>query len=534
MKNENSSNQTPLGGIKKYAFHFSVALIIPFLHLALSHNLAINIADEGYLWNGALSLADGMIPIRDFASYDPFRYFYCAIFVFVFGRGILSVRIAMALFQVAATFGILVLLDRYASRKYNKLLLIILSISILMWFGSNHKSIDIAMPVFSIIALVYLLNSESKHRFFATGIFVGFSAFVGSNHGYYNLFIFGASVLFSLIFAERARPVKKLFSFSAGVVAGYSPTLAMMALVPGFFRQYLARVIAIFVNVADPDKSTNIPLPIPWPWTVDFSQGPAIANLVSFLSGMFFLIAPIVYVCALVLFIRRTIKKQQANTAVFAAAIVGLVYCHYAFSRADTGHIAHSIMPFILIICLWASAQRRYKLLQPMIIVLIFLYSFGTIGQTTNRLYNHYRGFYPYSIQIGRDMETIHMDKASHDLIAAIREIKADFRIEDREIFFAPYLPGMYPIMDVHSPTYSAYFLNKTTTKRQKTTIREMQQNHVKYIVYSDQFIDGNEDLAFYNSNPLVYDYIIANYDLCESALPDGYKLRVLKSENIR
>ena len=67
-------------------------------------------ADEGYLWYGTLRLLEGRVPVRDFRSYEPGRYLWCAPFVHLLRRGVLGVRIAThAFFAVALAAALLAL-----------------------------------------------------------------------------------------------------------------------------------------------------------------------------------------------------------------------------------------------------------------------------------------------------------------------------------------------------------------------------------------------------------------------------------------
>jgi hypothetical protein len=70
------------------------------LSFLFSYNVDINLADEGYLWYGTWRTSLGEVPMRDFQSYDPGRYYWSAIWSKMFGSGIISLRIAISLFQI--------------------------------------------------------------------------------------------------------------------------------------------------------------------------------------------------------------------------------------------------------------------------------------------------------------------------------------------------------------------------------------------------------------------------------------------------
>ena len=76
--------------------------------LLLGHTY-LGLVDEGFQWYGVLRVREGEVPMRDFQAYDPGRYYWCALWSFVFGRGIVGVRAAGAVFQALGLFcGLLV------------------------------------------------------------------------------------------------------------------------------------------------------------------------------------------------------------------------------------------------------------------------------------------------------------------------------------------------------------------------------------------------------------------------------------------
>src|SRR5687768_5291732 len=72
-------------------------------------DLNLDLADEGFLWYGVIRARVGEIPLRDFQSYDPGRYYWSAAWSVVFGQGILGLRASLAVMQaLGLVFGLLV------------------------------------------------------------------------------------------------------------------------------------------------------------------------------------------------------------------------------------------------------------------------------------------------------------------------------------------------------------------------------------------------------------------------------------------
>ncbi len=66
----------------------------------LTGHIGLNLYDEGFLWCGVIHTAAGEMPLRDFQSYEPGRYWWGAAWSLLLGDGILAVRLSAALFQV--------------------------------------------------------------------------------------------------------------------------------------------------------------------------------------------------------------------------------------------------------------------------------------------------------------------------------------------------------------------------------------------------------------------------------------------------
>src|ERR1051325_1599343 len=88
-------------------------VIIGFL---LQGNVGLNIPDEGFLWYGTIRTALGEIPIRDFQSYEPGRYYWGALwFKLLRNDGILVLRVSQSVFQFFGLSLALLLLRRLGS-----------------------------------------------------------------------------------------------------------------------------------------------------------------------------------------------------------------------------------------------------------------------------------------------------------------------------------------------------------------------------------------------------------------------------------
>lgn len=267
-------------GIK--VFLLSVALVtISFL---LQGNIGINTADEGFLWYGTIHTALGEVPIRDFQSYDPGRYYWGAAWFRVFGNdSLISLRISTTIFQsLGLTFGLLSL--RRVTQSW--WLLTIAGLLLLLWMYPIYRLFEPSIAMAAVYFAILLLERPSLVRHFIAGAFVGLSAFMGINHGFYTFSSFLLLIVFLWVKLDRNAFFKRLLAWGAGIIVGYSPLLFMLLAIPGFFESFVDS-IKLYFRLG----RTNVPLSVPWFWQADYLKLTFIQAADAFSTGLFFYIS---------------------------------------------------------------------------------------------------------------------------------------------------------------------------------------------------------------------------------------------------
>ena len=121
------------------------------------------LTDEGYLWYGAQRALLGEVPICDFMSYDPGRYYWAAGFMSLWGdNGILTLRAAVAVFQALGLFVGLYLIVG-ASPRHRLLYALLSALTLTGWMFPYHKMFDISVSIFLIGALSFLARSRTRN-----------------------------------------------------------------------------------------------------------------------------------------------------------------------------------------------------------------------------------------------------------------------------------------------------------------------------------------------------------------------------------
>jgi len=483
-------------------FLILVAVILVVLSHGIQDTTGLSPGDEGYLWYGSLRTAAGDVPIRDFRSYDPGRYYWCAAFSHLFGDGLLGLRRSSAAFQVVGLLcGLLALTRAVGSRPF----LLLAGICLTLWMQPVYKLFEPAIALIAVWVGVRLLEKPSRTRLFVSGVFVGLAAFVGRNLGLYAFLAFAALLLY-LRFKMRAVPLWRSSAvWVGGVLAGLSPLWAMMGLIPGFARSWMESVIFLYAR-----GGANLGVPVPWPWRVVHS-GTALDMLIRVSTGMSFLLVPIFLGVLLILRVRAPKDRKAAGHLLTACVFVGLPYAHHAWSRADLTHLAGAIHPILIgLVTVAAASKHRFRWAVPAVLLIVSTLPGAFYGiPAFHRLSSSAKRYVRADIR-GDSMWINHRHARLVNDVARVLERNVP---SEESLLIATHSAILYPLLGRTAPIWDPYLLWPHSEKKQIEMIAELERNHTRWVLTSRYTLDGRSDLAPGARNPILWAYLMREFE---------------------
>lgn len=505
--------------IALYAAALVVAYFVAFGRVEL------NLADEGYLWYGVLRTLEGRLPLRDFQSYEPGRYWWCALWSPLVGSGIFGIRASIAVFQVFGLACGLALVRRLTSGPW---LTALAGPVLLLWMFPRHKVFDSSLALMLVWAGVLLLERPTLRCHLAMGVAVGLAGVMGRNHILYASLGCGLLILVSALRLHGGRPLMKLATWSGGVILGFSPLLVLLAFAPGFAPAFLESVL-FFTG----ERGTNLPLPYPWPWHLGFEH---LATFERVALAAAFLIPPIVYPLGLVATLRARAGDEPgrpvppARAVLAAASLIGVFYAHHASVRSDPSHLAQSIHPALLALLAlpfaFPSVAPRSRAAWGTIVavglVAVTLIAVPATDPTVVEL--RAAGDRTRLVEFEAAGDELRLPARSAAYLERLTQAIERNVPADEPLFVAPGLATLYPLLGRRSPVWGIYFLWPAGEDAQRE-LRD-QLADVDWALIVDTAIDDRPELLFRKTHRLVWeDYVLHAERVPTPELPRNHYL---------
>jgi hypothetical protein len=468
-------------------------------------NKGFNLADEGFLWYGAQRVMLGEIPIRDFMAYDPGRYYWSAAFMSLLNdNGIMSLRGAVAIFQTIGLF-IGLLLIAGAAKKQSIPYILLSAVTLTVWMFPRHKLFDISLSILLIGVLTCLIKSPTNRRYFWVGLCVGLVAVFGRNHGMYAVAgSLGVMLWLNIKRSEGPGLAKGFAIWAGGVTIGFCPILFMALLVPGFAIAFWNSILFLFEI-----KATNIALPVPWPWLVDFSTAPLGTAIHGVLIGLFFIAIIAFGVLTIAWLFWQKFNVEQVFPTLVAASFLALPYAHYAYSRADVGHLAQGIFP-LLVGCLVLLSTQSAKIKWPLALTLCAASLW--VAHVFHPGWESYvnKQWWVTAEISGNNLQ---VDIGTASDVELLSDLAERYAPDGQSFIATPFLPGAYALLERKSPMWEIYALVPRSQAFEQAEIQRIKTAKPKFALVSDVPLDGRDELRFRNTHPLIHQYILNNFE---------------------
>lgn len=484
-----------------------LAFTLVFGWLFLLHDVGFGLGDEGYLWNNALLTFDRGVPIRDFRSYDPGRYYWVAMWFHLLGPSLLALRLSMAIVQFVGFFAGLLVLRRAVP---NLPLLLSCGILLLLYLYPRVKIFEAGCVLVALLCAVRLVEEPNRGHHFISGVVVGLAAFWAKNFGVY----LGVGFLFLIVYrswGNNRHSLRLLGVWLLGIVAGYSPMIVMWCSVPGFLQSFLDANWRLFGPTA-PVKA----LPIPWPWHYDASQ-----NTAMFLLGLAYITMYSGYAISLL----AVVSLRAGRSPLLAAAtFLGIPLLHHASIRADFNHFAISVAPFLYLLLArypgdaggWLKVPvRTASLVVLALLSWLLLVSSSEIklaGEKIRMLAGQ-----PSTLEaVMVDGRALFVARQEAVFLTGLRQCFVPELTDADRIFVGPYTPGLYFFLRKKSPIWDAFPIHAAGSEEQEKEIAQLKAAKVEWALVSNAPLDGIAERRFSLTHPKVWQYLLEHFDPVE------------------
>jgi len=475
----------------------------------LEGRIGFSLWDEGYLWYGVQRVLHGEVPIRDFMSYDPGRYYWAAGLLRLFhADGIVAVRAAtMAFVALGVAAGAALVWHQSSGRLTVRVGKCALAIALLvLWAVPWWKGYDAALSIILTASLAWVLTCPSAARFFAHGIVIGVAGMIGRNHGVYG--VIACLLAAPLLLLSASKPVwhRCIPAWALGVVLGFSPILFGLVLDHRFAAMFWDSIRFMLFEY----KGTNLPLPVPWPWMVHDEGASTLSLVMQRLTGSLFVLLPLFCIVGLAVMLNGLRRERRiVHTGFVACVATAIPYLNVAFSRADVSHLAQAICPLLIGLLIFpvrgvARSIHRWFVM-PLLVIVSLLVALQLHPWYQSQAQPGWR-----IVDVRGDR--LRMSDAAAVSIEAVETLAHRYIPTGGTLLAAPVWPGAYALLGVKSPVWEIYPLFPRSDDFQYQEIARLQQVRPALVLIEDIGVDGREDLRYTHTHPRLWEYVNTNY----------------------
>ena len=489
----------PLGPIsRRLAEALSVSVVLMMASFLINAHQGLSWADEGLLWYGSQRVLAGEVPVRDFFSYDPGRYYWTAAFYSMLSdTSLRTTFLAGSIFAGLALTATLFTLEHAGmGRKWRWMLAIALCIAFTF---PRHKIYEQSLSLILACSIYWVLvNVGSAKHWCLLGLMTGFAAVMGRNHGVF--FLAGIALTVGFLLLSRRAPLRRrtIASCAAGVVIGYSPVWLLCLFSDSFFQSFWNSVLQT--------AGWQLPLQIPFFWNIDLASTAPSMKWHAVAVGLICLLIPITY-CISAVWVggkHHAMRATRLHLLLASFSFAGIPYLHQAFERADFGHIAQGFLPSLgALVCIGVLASRGQaagRAIQAFSLTLL-----GTVVATWMPYVPYLRMSNLEAAQPGStanftmDGTAYRIERYQASLLTRLVQLKDGCGLADGQFLAAPHFPGLYAFLHLDAPHWDSYYVYSRPLAMQQQHLENMPDIKLAFVA-PDATIDELERLKFSNT----------------------------------
>ena len=475
----------------------------------------LGLADEGLLWYLSQRTALGELPIRDYFSYDPGRYYWSALLFKIFrGDGLFDQIVADYLFGLIGLFVAYLTMCRSGmSRAWRIATLVLLGVALGF---PRHKIYEQTLSLIAVASVTFVLIDPTKwKRWFYFGIATGLAAFFGRNSGVYFVLAAIITVAWIRVVVGSFPRAKVIAAYIPGVVIGYFPMFAMVIGFKGFAAAFWQSILYT--------PKWQVPLPVPFPWrlhALGIYGNPAIV------TSILFILAPLAYALFLLYSLRLGPRAHvdRAQLLVVGASISGVSYVHHAFSHADFPHLAQALPPLLLAcgaFCQYLFGHGK-RLALVSFVALSGLVLISWLPWEPGLNYFRFPGHFVKVEIHGKQFEVL---KGDAQLMLAADAAYHHCGSLDGSFLAIPIYPGLYAFLKTRAPFRDLYLLSPRSEDFQNQSISALIKNRTSVALVNENPLGPLGERRLSRTYPLLLQYILTHFQRVNVTLPYGNEM---------
>jgi hypothetical protein len=223
---------------------------------------------------------------------------------------------------------------------------------------------------------------------------------------------------------------------------------------------------------------------------------------------MFFVAILVFGVLSILWIFRQALRQRPVAPEFVACSVLALPYAHYAFSRADTGHLAHGIFPFLIgIFLLLKDRPRKVRwiaasaMAAASLAVMLPLHP-GWECRVTHQC-------------VAADVagSDVMVEPEMVNILTMLKNTTGQYAPDGRSFVVTPLWPGAYAMLRRKSPMRDIYALFPRGNEFERQEIERIKAARPGLVMILNTPVDGRDDLRFRNTHPLIEQFVRDNFD---------------------